>query len=96
MALESAGFDGAPRALGFDEQGREMVTYLSGEMIGERVPWPDWAFADRTLVQVGQWLRRLHDLTAGFRPPALLPVAANLEQSASEAEAFPADFWSRS
>jgi Ser/Thr protein kinase RdoA (MazF antagonist) len=67
--LEGAGFDGAPRALGFDEQGREMLSYLPGEMIGERVPWPAWAFADRTLTQVGQWLRRLHDATADFTPP---------------------------
>lgn len=68
--LEAAGFDGAPRALGFDEQGREMLTFLPGEVIGDRVPWPAWAFTDRTLVQVGAWLRRLHDVTAGFRPPA--------------------------
>ena len=27
--LEDAGFDGAPRALGFDDQGREMLTYAS-------------------------------------------------------------------
>src|SRR4051794_17466929 len=33
--LEAAGFDGAPRALGFDDHGREMLTYLSGETIGE-------------------------------------------------------------
>ena len=26
--LEDAGFDGAPRALGFDDQDREMLTYL--------------------------------------------------------------------
>jgi hypothetical protein len=67
--LEAAGFEGAPRALGFDDQGREMVTYLPGEVIGGRIPWPDWAFSDETLVQVGRWLRRLHDVTAEFRPP---------------------------
>jgi hypothetical protein len=67
--LEDAGFDGAPRALGFDGQGREMLTYLPGEVIGNRVPWPDWAFAGPTLVQVGHWLRRVHDATANFRPP---------------------------
>ena len=38
--LEDAGFDGAPRALGFDDQGREMLTYLPGETIGDRFPWP--------------------------------------------------------
>jgi ribosomal protein S18 acetylase RimI-like enzyme len=67
--LEDAGFDGAPRALGFDGQGREMLSYLPGETAGDRVPWPAWAFADVTLTQVGQWLRRVHDATADFVPP---------------------------
>ena len=67
--LEDAGFDAAPRALGFDDQGREMLSYLPGETIGDREPWPGWASADSMLVQVGQWLRRVHDLTAGFPPP---------------------------
>ena len=68
--LEDAGFDGAPRALGFDDQGREMITYLNGEAIGGRTPWPGWASADSMLIQVGQWLRRVHDLTVDFIPPA--------------------------
>jgi hypothetical protein len=68
--LEDAGFDGAPRALGFDDQGREMLTFLPGETIGDRTPWPAWALADSMLVQVGRWLRRLHDVTAGFVAPA--------------------------
>jgi hypothetical protein len=68
--LEERGFGGAPRALGFDDQGREMLSYLPGETIGGRTPWPAWASADSMLVQVGQWLRRVHDLSAGFVPPA--------------------------
>jgi hypothetical protein len=67
--LEQAGVDGVPRPLGFDDQGRQMLSYLPGEMIGDRVSWPAWAFADSTLVQVGQWLRRVHDATADFTPP---------------------------
>ncbi|MFI5938611.1 hypothetical protein [Actinoplanes sp. NPDC051494] len=55
--LESAGFAGAPRALGFDEQGRETLTHRRGETIGGRVPWPGRAFDDHVLVQVGRWLR---------------------------------------
>jgi hypothetical protein len=47
-----------------------MLTYLPGEVIGARTPWPAWVFADSMLVQVGRWLRRVHDLTADFRPPA--------------------------
>jgi hypothetical protein len=46
-----------------------MLTYLPGEVIGDRVPWPAWAYADSTLVQVGQWMRRIHDATADFMPP---------------------------
>lgn len=68
--LEAAGFDGAPRALGFDDQGREMLSYLPGETAGGRFPWPAWAFTDVVLTQVGQWMRRVHDLTADFVPPA--------------------------
>ena len=68
--LQDAGFDAAPRSLGFDDQGREMLTYLPGETIGDRVPWPGWASADSMLAQVGQWLRQVHDLTADFTPPA--------------------------
>ena len=67
--LEYAGVDGVPRALGFDDQGRQMLTYLPGEVIGDSVPWPAWAYADSTLVQVGQWMRRIHDATAAFIPP---------------------------
>ena len=68
--LEAAGFDGAPRALGFDDQGRETLTFLPGETAAGRFPWPAWTFTDGLLTQVGQWLRRLHDVTAGFVPPA--------------------------
>lgn len=66
--LGAAGFEGAPRPLGYDEQGREMLTFLPGETVGERLPWPEWVFAEDTLVQVGGWLRRLHDLSAEYRP----------------------------
>ena len=67
--LAEAGFDGAPRALGYDGQGRQMLTYLRGETVGEHNPWPVWVFADAMLVQVGRWLRRVHELTARFVPP---------------------------
>lgn len=67
--LEAAGIDGVPRALGFDDQGREMLTYLPGDMAGGRFPWPAWTFVDQTLIQVGQWLRRVHDATVDFTPP---------------------------
>lgn len=68
--LEDVGFDGAPRARGFDDQGRERLTFLAGQTLGETSPWPDWLRSDDALGQVGAWLRRLHDATAAFRPEA--------------------------
>ncbi len=47
--LEDAGFDGAPRARGFDEQGRERLTFLPGQTLGETSPWPDWLRSDDAL-----------------------------------------------
>jgi hypothetical protein len=67
--LEAAGFAGAPRARGFDERGRSILTYLPGVTVGERLPWPGWIYSDAALVQVGAWMRRLHDITADFVPP---------------------------
>ena len=66
--LEQAGFTGAPRVLGFDDAGREVLTYLEGETAGE-APWPAWVSSDEALRQVGAWLRRLHDATVDFVPP---------------------------
>ncbi|GLZ77955.1 hypothetical protein Afil01_27620 [Actinorhabdospora filicis] len=65
--LRDTGFEGVPEPLGYDEHGREMLAYLPGETAGEP-PWPDWVFADDTLVQMGRWLRGLHDATAAYRP----------------------------
>ncbi|MFD0525302.1 aminoglycoside phosphotransferase/kinase family protein [Paractinoplanes durhamensis] len=58
-----------PRPLGFDDQGRQMLSYLPGEVIGGRQPWPAWVYRDDTLEQVGRWLRRVHDASATFVPP---------------------------
>ncbi len=66
--LESAGFEGAPRVLGHDEQGREVLTFLQGDTVGEQHPWPTWAHTDDALRQTGAWLRRLHDATADYVP----------------------------
>jgi aminoglycoside phosphotransferase (APT) family kinase protein len=40
--LEDVGFDGAPRVLGFDDQGQEVLSYLEGDTVGDDLPWPSW------------------------------------------------------
>jgi hypothetical protein len=68
--LEVAGFPGAPRVVSADDNGQEILTYLPGHTVGDVLPWPAWVRSDEALAQVGGWLRRLHDLTASFVPPA--------------------------
>lgn len=62
--LQERGWPGAPRYLGLDEQGKEVLTYLDGH-----VPWSDDEPAElwsaEALAAVGGLVRELHDLTAG-------------------------------
>ena len=75
--LERQGFAGAPRALGFDDQGREVLTFLEGEVArGEEfIPdeggrfdlrLPDFVWRDEVLVRLGRLLREYHDTAATF------------------------------
>jgi len=64
--LERAGFDGAPRHLGRDGQGREVLTFVEGDVALE--PYPEWALSDDALVSVAELLRRFHEAVASFDP----------------------------
>ncbi len=64
--LEEVGFDGAPRLLGVDERGREVLSFIPGEAV--TAPAPGWGLTDAALHSVGQLLRRFHDAVAGFDP----------------------------
>ena len=68
--LAARGFAGAPRPLGTDEAGREVLSFLPGETVGSARPWPGWVYAEDTLVQVARWVRGFHDAVAGYVPPA--------------------------
>ncbi len=67
--LEAAGFEGAPRPLGVNAAGREMVSFLPGETVGNARPWPAWTHSESALVDVAAWLRRYHAAVADFVPP---------------------------
>lgn len=62
---ERVEFDGAPRFFGFDEQGREMLSYVEGEPAFAPVPT-----SDDVVAGIGRLLRRAHDAQAGFTRPA--------------------------
>jgi hypothetical protein len=64
--LAAVGFDGAPRLLGIDAHGREVLGYIPGETVIR--PYPDWAFTDEALVSVAELLRAYHRAVADFDP----------------------------
>ncbi|MEU7612090.1 phosphotransferase [Micromonospora sp. NPDC049204] len=62
--LAEVGADLAPRHLGVDDRGRQMLSYVAG-----RVPWRNQEdpafFSDPALVRLAELIRRLHDACAG-------------------------------
>lgn len=62
--LAARGLDGIPAVLGFDEQDREVLTYVPGR------PIPLDEVSEAHLVSAAAWLRRFHAAVADFRPGA--------------------------
>lgn len=59
--LRRQGFEELPAVIGH-EQGQEMVAYVEGEFVHPG-PW-----SDEGIVEVGRLLRKLHDVSADYRP----------------------------
>lgn len=68
--LRAVGFTRAPEVLGIDEQGREVLSYLDGETVGDHRPWPAWAHSEAALLAAGRWMREFHDAARTFTPPS--------------------------
>ncbi|HEX4725754.1 MAG TPA: phosphotransferase [Pseudonocardiaceae bacterium] len=58
--LESVGYAYAPRYLGIDDQGRDVLSYISGNTTDHPSQRADGAYA-----RAGMMLRQLHEATAG-------------------------------
>lgn len=67
--LESAGFAGAPRFLGIDDQGREVLTFIDGEVAGR--PHPDWIVEEGRLLSLARLVRAFDDAMIGFGLPEI-------------------------
>jgi hypothetical protein len=65
--LRDAGFTGAPLPFGVDEQGREMLSFVPGDV--PRNPLPPETAGDDVLVALAQLIRALHEASAGWVPP---------------------------
>src|SRR5579885_1784998 len=68
LHLKARGFSGAPRFLGIDEQGREILTFIEGEV--GRYPYPSYILSDGVLLEAACVVRRYHDATTDYTPPA--------------------------
>jgi aminoglycoside phosphotransferase (APT) family kinase protein len=60
--LATVGFGAAPRVHGLDDDGREVLEYVAGEVRD--------SYDDEKLVSIAALIRRLHDATRTFDPPA--------------------------
>jgi Ser/Thr protein kinase RdoA (MazF antagonist) len=65
--LNARGFP-APKPLGIDERGREVLSYIEGD--ATIWPWPEFFRNPTAVAHVGQTLRRYHDAVADFVPPS--------------------------
>lgn len=64
--FENAGFEGAPRFLRIDEEGREMLTYVEGDVFRHATPE---IMTEAALAELGRLLRRMHDASTDFSLP---------------------------
>jgi Phosphotransferase enzyme family len=62
--LIDVGFDHVQRPLGFDEQDREVLSFIEGDV--PLPPFPAWSMSDAALASVARLQRRFHDAAAGF------------------------------
>jgi Phosphotransferase enzyme family len=68
LHLEAVGFEGAPRFLGIDDEGREILSYVEGRVypgVDELDDQPVTILSDAHLISAGRLIRRFHDATAG-------------------------------
>jgi hypothetical protein len=65
--LEQTGFEGAPRALGMDEDGREILSFVPGTALRDLLPdTGDGGRSDELVLASARLLRRYHDASSGF------------------------------
>ena len=68
-SLERRGFGGVPRALSFDDQGREVLSFIDG-VAGFFSPdeiRPPNLWSEQVLIEAAAFLRRFHDATVEFQ-----------------------------
>ncbi|MDP9238195.1 MAG: aminoglycoside phosphotransferase family protein [Chloroflexota bacterium] len=66
--LERSGFEGAPRVVGIDDDGREILSYIEGSVpYASDIPSEIWS--DEALAQAARLIRAYHEAVQSFEPP---------------------------
>jgi aminoglycoside phosphotransferase (APT) family kinase protein len=63
-AVRDAGFVGVPAPVGFDDDGRERLEFVEGDV--PVPPYPAWSQSDAALASTARLLRGLHDAACAF------------------------------
>ncbi len=71
--LASKKYPYSPTPLGFDDQGREILSFIPGVTVGEELPWPEWVWSEQLLADVARATRSYHEAAKDYRPPGRLP-----------------------
>jgi hypothetical protein len=64
--LRDTGFEGASIPVGIDDDGRERLVFIEGDV--PLPPYPVWAQLDTALTSIALLLRRFHDASRSFDP----------------------------
>lgn len=65
-ALDASGFDGASVPVGMDDDGRERLMFIEGDV--PVPPFPTWSQTDDALASIAVLMRRFHQVSAAFDP----------------------------
>ena len=65
-AVRHAGFEGVPLPVGIDEDGRERLLFIDGDV--PLTPYPGWSQSASALASIARLVRRLHDAARSFDP----------------------------
>ena len=68
-AVRGEGFGGVPLPIGIDDDGRERLEFIDGDV--PTSPYPAWSQSDAALASIAELLRGLHDASRVFDPRGL-------------------------
>jgi len=71
--VRDRGFELAPEPLGFDNSGREILSFIPGTTVGWSLPWPNLIRNECLLEEIGATTARYHRAVHDFRPATNVP-----------------------